>query len=148
MKLTIRLAVLVFFVMFLSFGLSACHKEKKIGKVVVIEKEFNVVKNGKYSFSLNVKGKVKNVGDVDLKSIVVTGYCRSCNEIMVSDTWYSTQEVKSTEQRDIISYLAVGAKAAFSFHDIAFYFTQLGAEPPEKRPEGLEIVIESFETVE
>ncbi len=148
MKSHLRLAMLLFFVMFLSLGLYACNKEKKVGKVVVIEKEFNIVKSGKYSFSLDVKGKVKNVGDVDLKSVVVTGYCRSCDEIMISDTWYATQEVRSTEQRDVISYLAVGAKEDFNFHDIAFYYTQLGAEPSENLPEGLEIVIESFETVD
>jgi len=147
MKLTIRLAVVLFFVMSLSFGLYACNKEKKTGKVVVIEKEFKLVKDGKYSFSLDVTGKVKNVGDVDLKSIVVTGYCRSCNEMTVSDTWYATEQVRSPEQNDVIGYLVVGDTAVFSFHDIAFYYTQLGEEPSEL-PEKLEVVIESFETVE
>lgn len=147
MRSHFRPAMILFFVMLLSLGLYSCNKEKKIGKVVVIEKEFNLVKNGKYSFSLNVTGKIKNVGDVDLKSIIVTGYCRSCDEIMVSHKWYATQAVKSAEQSDIVSYLAVGAKAEFSFQDIAFYYTQLGDEPAGQ-PENLEIVIESFETVE
>ena len=147
MKLNIRLIVLLFFVMLLSLGLYACTKEKKIGKVVVIEKEFKIVKDGKYSFSLDVIGKVKNVGEVDLKSIVVTGYCRSCDEIMVGNTWYATEQVRSQEQNDVISYLVVGDTAVFSFHDIAFYYTQLGSEPSEL-PEELEVVIESFETVE
>jgi hypothetical protein len=123
--------------------------EKKEGKVIVTDQEFSIRQDSEYNWVIDLKGKIRNVGEADVKKVVVTGYCWSCSEIWSAGMWLVSNNVdKSSEQKDVISYLSVGAKAAFSFHDIAFYFTQLGAEPPEKMPEGLEIVIESFETVE
>ena len=66
---------------------------------------------------------------------------------MISDTWYATQTVKSAEQKYTIDYLPVGAEADFSFHDIAYYFSQSSRVPQEVPPK-LEAVVESFETVQ
>ena len=121
--------------------------EKKEGKVIVTEKAFEIEKDGKYTLSLNVKGKIKNVGPVDVKNIVVTGRCNTCDEVMISGQWFVTQTVKTPDQKDTVNYLAAGAVAEFQFKDIAFYYTKSG-EPPQGYPEGLEAYIESFETVE
>jgi hypothetical protein len=81
MKLTSRPILFVLCLVFVFFSLSACkEKPKKEGKVEVTGKEYSIVKDGKFSYTLTVKGKIKNTGAVDLKNIVVTGYCRSCKE--------------------------------------------------------------------
>jgi len=123
------------------------NKETKQGKAEITEKNFSTVKDGKFSYSLNVTGKVKNVGSVDLKNIIVTGYCRSCKETMISNTWYVTQEVKRDEQKSAIAYMPVGAEENFSFNGIAYYYSQ-SSEPPQGIPEKLDVVVESFEPVE
>jgi hypothetical protein len=148
MKLIFRLISMSLCLLVLFFGLTACkEKQKKEGKVEVTEKEFAIVKDGKFSYTLNVKGKIKNTGAVDLKNIVITGYCKSCQEATVSNTWYATQEVRRPEQKAAVGYLGIGAVKDFNFNGIAYYYSQ-SSNPPQDIPEKLEIVIESFETVE
>jgi len=48
----------------------------------------------------------------------------------------------------VISYLTAGNEEEFSFREIAFYFRPGGPGPEGVMPENLEVVIESFETVE
>jgi hypothetical protein len=148
MKFTFRLISMSLCLLVLFLGVTACkEKPKKEGKVEVTEKNFSIIKDGKFSYTLNVNGKVRNIGPVDLKNLVVTGYCRSCKETMISNTWYVTQVVKRPEQKATIDYLAVGATKDFNFDGIAYYYSQSSDEPHEN-PENLEIVVESFETVE
>lgn len=125
----------------------ACEKEQKAGRLEVTETAFSMEKDGNYSQSLNVKGKVKNVGPYDVKNIVVTGRCNSCSEIMISGKWFATQEVKAQDQKDTIDYIVAGGEESFSFNDIAYYY-DTGAVDPDSYPEGLEVYIESFETVQ
>ena len=148
MKLAMRRISIGLCLLVLCFSLTACkEKPKKEGKVEVTEKEYSIVKDGKFSYSLNVKGKIKNTGDADLKNIVVTGYCRSCKETMISNTWYATQVVKRPEQKANINYLTPGATEDFNFDGLAYYYSQSSDEPREL-PEKLDIVVESFEMVE
>lgn len=120
--------------------------EKKEGKVIVTEQEFSIRQDAEYNWVIDVRGKVRNVGEVDVKKVVVTGYCRSCGEVLTAGVWYVNNVPKTTEQKDIISYLPAGDEEAFSFREVAFYFTQSG-QSPQGLPEKLEVVIESFETV-
>ncbi|MEZ4550693.1 MAG: hypothetical protein R2860_11170 [Desulfobacterales bacterium] len=53
---------------------------------------------------------------------------------------------KMTEQKDVIGYLPVGAEGN-SVSEVAFYFNQSG-QGPEGLPDELEVVVESFETVD
>jgi hypothetical protein len=148
MRSTFRLIAISVCLVFLFFGLNACkEKPKKEGKVEITENEYSIFKDGKFSYTLNVKGKIKNVGAVDLKNIVLTGYCRSCKETMISNTWYVTQVVKRPEQKANIGYLAIGATEDFNFDGIAYYYSQ-SSDEPHNLPEKLEVVVESFETVE
>lgn len=126
---------------------AACGKEQKAGKLEVTETAFFMEKDGNYSQSLNVKGKVKNVGLYDVKNIVVTGRCNSCSEIMVSGKWFATQAVKASDQKDTIDYIPAGGEESFSFNDIAYYY-DTGTVDPASYPEGLEVYVESFETVQ
>jgi hypothetical protein len=124
--------------------LISCEKKKE-GKVIVTEQEFSLRADGNVSYSLDAKGKIKNGGDVDVKNIVVTGYCRSCGEVVISGKWFVNDLEKRPEQKDIINYLKTGEEAAFSFQAIAYFY---GKQGPQSNPEKLQIVIESFETVQ
>jgi hypothetical protein len=66
---------------------------------------------------------------------------------MITGQWYVTEMEKIAEQKDIISYLAVGAESEFKFKGIAYSYIQPGIKL-EKVPDNLEIVIESFESVD
>ncbi len=57
------------FCILLICGVCACKEEKEC-KVVVTETEYVLEHNGNYTFSLNAKGKVKNIGEVDLKKLL------------------------------------------------------------------------------
>ena len=132
----------------LFFGFSACKgKSEKKAELKITQTDYSIVKDGKFSYSLNVTGKIRNIGAVDVKNVVVTGYCRSCKEPMISNTWYATQVVKRPEQKAVIAHLPSGTEEAFSFDDIAYYYTQT-SEEPKNLPDNLELVIESYEIAE
>jgi hypothetical protein len=139
-------AQLILCALMLSLCLFSCEKKKE-GKVIVTETEYYLVMDGNYSSSLNAKGKIRNVGEVDVRNVAVTGDCKSCGEAMVSGQWFVTRaEAKREDQKSIIPYLAAGAEANFDFQGIAYFYIRDG-QPPENNPERLEVYIESFETV-
>jgi len=128
--------------------LSSC-AEKKEGKVIITEQEFSIRQDAEYNWVLDAKGKIRNVGEVDVKKVVVTGYCRSCSEIWTAGIWLINDGIeKSSDQKDIISYLTAGDEEEFSFKEVAFYFQPGGPGPEGNIPDNLEIVIESFETID
>ena len=125
----------------------SCDQKKETGKVIVTEQEFSIRHDGEFNWVIDARGKVKNVGQVDVKKVVITGYCRSCGEAIYAGVWYVSDYEKMPEQKEVISYLPVGTEEEFSFREVAFYFNQSG-QAPEGLPEKLEIVVESFETVD
>ncbi len=73
-----RLPILIVLILIVNLFVFSC-TEKQVNKgiVKVTEKEFSVTKDDKYSWSFNVRGKLKNVGMVDVEKVVLTAYCRS-----------------------------------------------------------------------
>jgi hypothetical protein len=118
---------------------------KKEGKVIVTAQDFVLRQDAERSWTIDATGKVKNVGEVDVKKVVITGYCRSCGEVIVQGSWFISDIEKLPHQKDTISYLAAGVEEEFSVKEVVFYW---GVDKPESIPEKLEIVIESFETVD
>jgi hypothetical protein len=142
-----RLTIL-FLIVLPALCLISC-TEKKEGKVIVTDQEFSIRQDAEYNWVIDAKGKIRNVGDVDVKKVVVTGYCRSCSEIWSAGIWLVSDNVeKSSDQKDTISYLTAGNEEEFSFKEVAFFFRPGGPGPEGMIPDNLEIVIESFETVE
>ncbi len=140
--------IFIFFMLtILCMSIVSCEKEKIQGKLIITEQEFILTKDRENSFTIEAKGKVKNVGKVDVKRVVVTGYCRSCGEEWIPGRWFVSNIAKAPEQKDIIGYLAVGSEESFSFKEVADLLLTSGQEAPEL-PDNLEIVIESFDTVE
>jgi hypothetical protein len=124
-------------------GPAACSKAPE-GKVSVTEAEFFIRQDTPHSWSIDAKGTVRNVGEVDLRRVVVTGRCRSCGEVLAQGVWFISDVEKRADQQYIINYLAAGAQEAFSFREVAFLMDQ-GGNTPTSMPENLEIEIVSFE---
>jgi hypothetical protein len=131
--------------------LSSCSKEPVKAdpkNFVTSNVEYNIRETHKNnSYVLDVKGKIKNIGKLDIKNLVVTGYCKSCVLEFTSHKWFISDCDKTPNQKDIIASLPAGAESDFSFEEVAFYFSS-ETVAPEKVPEKIEIKVESFDTVQ
>jgi hypothetical protein len=143
-----RQAVILIFCSMLAVSLFSCGKPKD-GKVIIADQEFSIRQDSKYkaNWFVDAKGKVKNVGDVDVKNVVVTGFCESCQESVISGQWFISNIDKMPNQKDVIAYLPAGAEEAFSFEEVAFMMEQSG-KTPDKMPDKMECRVVSFETVQ
>lgn len=128
------------------FCVLGCEKKKE-GKVAVTAQEFSIRKEEGFKWTIDATGKVRNVGEVDVKNVVVTGYCRSCGEVFVGGAWYVSDVEKLPEQKDTINFLPVGAEETFHFKDVAFYFNHSGLGP-SVMPDKLEVSVVSLETAD
>ena len=141
-----RIIVCVLMLSLCLFSIYSCEKKKE-GKVVVTETEYYMDMDTKHTFSLNAKGKIRNIGEVDIRNVVVTGDCKSCGEVIIGGEWFVTRGIeKRDEYKSVIPYLAVGAEADFNFQGIAFYYIKDNM-PAESIPEQIEVYIKSFESV-
>jgi len=132
------------------FCLPGCKDTSKVenaGKVIAHDVEYSIRQTHKNSYVVDVVGKIRNIGDVDVKKVVVTGFCKSCVLEFTGHRWFTSDIEKTDNQKDIISYLSVGAEEKFSFEEVAFYITH-EKNPPENLPENIEVVITSFEAVD
>ncbi len=124
----------------------ACNKPKE-PKVIVSEHEFVMRKLSNNAYTIDAKGKVKNVGDVDVKKVVVTGYCRSCFTGLAPGRWSATERERAPEEKCTINFIPAGGEADFNFTDVAVIYT-IDAKEPKEKPEQMEVVIESFEVMD
>ena len=146
---SLKLIFAVVLCLLISCLLTSCEKKVKAEKLKITDTEFILEQNNeKTTISLNVKGKIKNTSQYDVKSIVVTGRCNNCSEVMIAGQWFVTQQEKREAQKDTISYLAAGTEETFRFDGIAYFFRGQPGEIPESYPEGLKVYVESFETVQ
>ncbi|NOY70332.1 MAG: hypothetical protein GXP53_12760 [Deltaproteobacteria bacterium] len=145
MKVRLTIVITCFLVAFMS--LTGCKKEQKQGRVTVKDYQFVTRQDGPHSYAIDAKGTVKNVGSVDVKNIIITGYCNSCGKMMINGQWFISDVEKMPEQKAVISYLTPGAEEPFKFKGVAFMMQQSGMKP-EKMPDSMEVKIVSFETVQ
>lgn len=131
--------------MILVLSLLSCEKEKH-AEVIITEQEFVLRRDKEHSYVVDAKGKIRNVGEVDIKNVVVTGDCPSCSDVWVVDQWLVSVAEKMPDQKAVIRYLAVGEEAIFSFKELANMYRQSGDDP--ELPDQLNIVVESFETAD
>jgi hypothetical protein len=146
MKFLSRPIITLLGITLLSVLVFSCNKSKE-SKVVVSHQEFSIRQDSKNSWVVDAKGKVKNVGKVDVKNLVVTGYCKSCGEVFTNRAWYVSNVDKMPDQKAVIAYLPVGAEEDFSFTGVAFMPDQSG-KGPASLPENLQCEVVSFETVQ
>jgi len=147
MHIPYRIVAICCLLMVLSVCLFSCEKPKQ-GKVVVSEYDFYIERVTKTGFELCAKGKVKNVGEVDVKNVAVTGNCLSCTEVYKYDgSWINPPDTgKSAEQQPVINYIPIGEEKEFIIKNVAYAPTQRD-QLPKDIPEKLEVVVVSFETV-
>ncbi len=126
--------------------LISCEKPKE-AKLVVSESEFFLNTLSESSYSVDARGKIKNIGEVDVKKVLVTGFCESCCNGLNPGKWAISVRERAPEEVDVISYISVGDEAEFSFSDVAVMYNMV-PEPPEGIPEKLGISIVSYEVVE
>ncbi|MGM0453841.1 MAG: hypothetical protein ACQERN_11810 [Thermodesulfobacteriota bacterium] len=143
------LSVLTVFLLLLGVGLflSGCSQETKEAELKITDEDFVIRQDTNHSFVVDASGTIQNVGPNDVKNVVVTGYCRSCGEVLINGKWFISDVEKTPEQKDTISYLAVGDEEDFAFKGVAFFMDQSGNKPQEL-PEEMEIVVESYDVVE
>jgi len=128
--------------------MTSCEKREKQGKLIISEQEFSLRQDTENTFTIDARGKVKNVGDVDVKRVVVTGNCVSCTGLWGVGQWQTSPDIdKMPQQKDTISYLPAGVEESFSFTEVADYLLTAGETKPVM-PEKLEVVILSYEIVE
>jgi hypothetical protein len=119
--------------------------KQKTAKVIVAEYEFSIKKvSNKNEYTIVAKGKVKNVGEVDVKNVVVTGFSKSCTSGFSPGIWMSSEREKTPEEKCKINFIPAGNEADFYFADVAFMYAEANKEPKEM-PENMEVVVESFE---
>lgn len=133
----------------------ACEKQKPEGKVEVTAQEFVLRADTDHSYVIDAKGKIKNTGAVDVKNVVVTSVCKSCDEVFSVGKWFLTGSEgsegsqKNPEQQDAITYLPAGKEAEFNFQGAAYMMVlPKGSPPTSDKPEQIEVTIVSFEVVE
>jgi hypothetical protein len=143
-----KLLTILLCMMLMVLFLGACEKERKQGKLLITEQKFAIRQDTENTFTIDAKGKIKNVGEVDVKNVLVTAYCRSCTGLFGVGQWQASPDIdRMPQQTDTINYIAVGDEASFNFTEVADFLLTSNRNTPEL-PEKLEVVIESFETVE
>ena len=151
-------------------SLSACEK-KKDGKLEITEKKYHLSQFSENGWAIDASGKIRNIGEVDVKRVVVTGVCKSCIEVWTPQKWFSYSQEddivrseqkdvekvigtakidpSSFDQKDVISYIPAGEEASFAFKEFAYFYTQSPDQKPEMPPaEELDVIIESFLTAD
>lgn len=139
---------LIILVIMTFFCLAGCAKEKKEANLEVVDSEFSIRKEDKTSYIIDAKGVIRNTGDVDVRNVEVTGYCKSCGEQIIEAQWFVSDYEKMAHQKDVIDYLPAGSTKEFGFKEVAFYAANRTEKAPEGMPEGLGISIDSYEVVE
>lgn len=148
MKLFRRFVIFIFCLIVSVSFLTSCEKKKKEGKLIVSKHAFSARQDTENTFTIDCKGVIKNVGDVDVKGVVVTAFCRSCNDRWGVGNWQTSSDIaRMPQQMDTISYIAAGAEEPFEFTEVADYLLTDGETKPGL-PEKLEVVIQSFDVVE
>ena len=148
--------------------LVSCEKKKE-GKLEVLNPSFQLRQFSDNGWSIDATGKIKNVGEVDVKKVAVTGRCETCAIVWAPRMWFVATEKEDIsvtdkeavaesigtgnedyhfDQVDVIPYIATGAVETFQAKDIAYFYTQSVDQKPDPMPSELDIIIKSFEVVD
>jgi len=75
--------------------------KKKEGKLIISKQEFSLRQDTKNTFTIDAKDKIKNVGDVNVEGVVVTGYCRSCTGLWGVGQWQTSPDIDRMPRKGI-----------------------------------------------
>jgi len=120
-----------------------CGGEPEEPEFVISDENFEIFQDGRHVYGVKVTGTIRNVGNVDVSDVVLTGECPSCSTSIRDGQWF-LMEFKRDEQKDFIRFLGRGERQDFSFEGLAYYRTG-GGDPPDEMPGDVRVVVESYE---
>ncbi len=168
MKISSRFLLLTSCFSMMVLCLVACEKKKE-AKLEVTQQSFTLRQFSDNGWTIDATGKIKNVGEVDVKRVAVTGKCKTCVQVWVPQKWFVATESEDIsvsdkeeivesigagdekydfDQVDVIGYISAGNEEAFQAKEIAYFYTQSADQEPDPMPSELDIIIKSFETVD
>lgn len=133
----------------LAFALTGCSKkEVKKGRVAIKNYQYVVRQDTPHVFAVDAVGTVQNVGDCDVKHIVIVGVCTSCQKKWIEGKWFTSDVPPSKDEEGTVGYLSKGSTAKFRVKDIAMMMHKDNATKPSNLPDKMELKILSFEAVQ
>ena len=110
----------------------------------IVNESFEIEWFSRERYTVTAAGSVRNVGDVDVENLVISGGCPSCGSSFRQGYWYEPAREKINEEKALIHRLPAGSQADFAFSGLSYYPTG-GGDSPDEMPEELEIYIKSYE---
>lgn len=123
---------------------SGCGGEPEEAELRVSDLEYAIVQEGRHLHSVKVTGTIRNVGNVDVSDVVLTGDCPSCVGSVRAGSWFLTDHQKADAQSDVIRFLGQGERRNFEFQGLAYYSTGGGAELPDALPADLNVYVDTY----
>ena len=123
---------------------SGCGGEPQEAELEVSNLEYTIVQEGRHLHSVKVTGSLRNVGNVDVSDVLLTGDCPSCVGSVRAGNWFLTDHQKADAQSDVIRFLGRGERSNFEFQGLAYYSTGGGAELPDAVPADLNVYVETY----
>ncbi len=126
------------------FSLTGCGGDPPEPELLITNESFSIAMATERQYAVKATGTVRNVGDVDVRKLVITGGCPSCSPTYRHGRWYLPEREKADEETAVIRYLGAGEQDDFEFIGVAYYPTG-GGEAPEEIPDEMEVYIMSYE---
>ena len=144
--MNIRFVSLIAFVLLTgaAFLLPGCGEKTVEAELVISNEEFAITQIGATSYTVTARGMIRNVGDVDVRNVVIAAGCSSCGTAFRQARWYEPEVEKTDEQKTVIRFLGKGERANYEVTGAAFLSTA-GGPPPTELPETLGAYIISYE---
>lgn len=110
----------------------------------IVNEAFAIEWFSRERYTVTAAGSVRNVGEVDVENLVISGGCPSCGSSFRQGYWYEPVRDKIDEEKAVIHRLPAGAQADFAFSGLS-YFPTGGGDSPDEMPGDLEVYIMSYE---
>lgn len=144
MKIRIRFVIACLLLMGIVLVFFGCGGENQEAEFVISNTEFSIVDEGKRVYTVKATGTIRNIGNVDVRDLVISGDCPSCTQAYRQHGWYLTAVEKTEDQKDTIRFLGKGERTNFEFKGLAFFSAPGGASPTEM-PDELSVHVLSYE---
>lgn len=126
------------------FSLTGCGGDPPEPELLITNESFSIAMATDRQYAVKATGTVRNVGDVDVRNLVITGGCPSCSTTYRHGQWYLSEREKADEETAVIRYLGAGEQADFEIIGVAYYPTG-GDESPDEMPDEMEVYVMSYE---
>ena len=140
----ISIAAAVYMVMAIGIlSLTSCGGDPPEPELLITNESFSIAMATERQYAVKATGTVRNVGEVDVRDLVITGGCPSCSPTYRHGQWYLSEREKADEETAVIRFLGAGEQADFEIIGVAYYPTG-GGEGPKEMPDEMEVYIMSY----